>query len=81
MTGLYVIGAICAVLAALAVVLLVLDLKKKKTEVSNTQGARLEDVRAENERLKADIENSIKLNNTMITGAINAQANNISALG
>lgn len=81
MTGLYVIGAICAVLAALAVVLLALDLKKKKTEVSNTQGACLEDVRAENERLKADVENSIKLNNTMITGAINAQANNISALG
>lgn len=38
MTGLYVIGAICAVLAALAVVLIALDLKKKKTEVSNTQG-------------------------------------------
>ena len=81
MTGLYVIGAICAVLAALAVVLVAIDLKKKKTEVSDAQGARLEDVRAENERLKADVDNSIKLSNAMITGAINAQANNISALG
>lgn len=80
MTGLYVIGAISAVLALIAIVLLVLDLKKRNG-VSGTQSVRMEDVRAENERLKNDIENSIKVNNIMITGAINAQANSISALG
>lgn len=80
MTGLYVIGAISAVLALIAIVLLVLDLKKRNG-VSGTQSVRMEDVRAENERLKNDVENSIKVNNIMITGAINAQANSISALG
>ena len=80
MTGLYVIGAINAVLALIAIVLLVLDLKKRNG-VSGTQSVRMEDVRAENERLKNDVENSIKVNNIMITGAINAQANSISALG
>lgn len=80
MTGLYVIGAISAVLALIAIVLLVLDLKKR-SGVSDAQSVRMEDVRAENERLKNDIENSIKVNNIMITGAINAQANSISALG
>lgn len=80
MTGLYVIGAISAVLALIAIVLLALDLKKR-SGVSDTQSVRMEDVRAENERLKNDIENSIKVNNIMITGAINAQANSISALG
>lgn len=80
MTGLYVIGAISAVLALIAIVLLVLDLKKRNG-FSGTQSVRMEDVRAENERLKNDVENSIKVNNIMITGAINAQANSISALG
>lgn len=80
MTGLYVIGAISAVLALIAIVLLVLDLKKRNG-VSGTQSVRMEDVRAENERLKNDVDNSIKVNNIMITGAINAQANSISALG
>lgn len=80
MTGLYVIGAISAVLALIAIVLLVLDLKKR-SGVSDTQSVRMEDVRAENERLKNDVENSIKVNNIMITGAINAQANSISVLG
>lgn len=80
MTGLYVVGAISAVLALIAIVLLVLDLKKR-SGVSDAQSVRMEDVRAENERLKNDVENSIKVNNIMITGAINAQANNISALG
>lgn len=80
MTGLYVIGAISAVLALIVIVLLVLDLKKR-SGVSDAQSVRMEDVRAENERLKNDVENSIKVNNIMITGAINAQANNISALG
>lgn len=80
MTGLYVIGAISAVLALIAIVLLVLDLKKRNG-VSGTQSVRMEDVWAENERLKNDVENSIKVNNIMITGAINAQANSISALG
>ena len=80
MTGLYVIGAISAVLALIAIVLLVLDLKKR-SGVSDAQSVRMEDVHAENERLKNDVENSIKVNNIMITGAINAQANSISALG
>lgn len=80
MTGLYVVGAISAVLALIAIVLLVLDLKKR-SGVSDAQSVRMEDVRAENERLKNDVENSIKVNNIMITGAINAQANSISALG
>lgn len=80
MTGLYVIVAISAVLALIAIVLLVLDLKKR-SGVSDAQSVRMEDVRAENERLKNDVENSIKVNNIMITGAINAQANSISALG
>lgn len=80
MTGLYVIGAISAVLALIAIVLLALDLKKR-SGVSDAQSVRMEDVRAENERLKNDVENSIKVNNIMITGAINAQANSISALG
>lgn len=80
MTGLYVIGVISAVLALIAIVLLVLDLKKR-SGVSDAQSVRMEDVRAENERLKNDVENSIKVNNIMITGAINAQANSISALG
>lgn len=80
MTGLYVIGAISAVLALIAIVLLVLDLKKR-SGVSDAQSVRMEDVRAENERLRNDVENSIKVNNIMITGAINAQANSISALG
>lgn len=80
MTGLYVIGVISAVLALIAIVLLVLDLKKR-SGVSDAQSVRMGDVRAENERLKNDVENSIKVNNIMITGAINAQANSISALG
>lgn len=78
MTGLYVLGAICAVLCAAAIVLLLL-IFRKKSDV-NAHGASVDDLVRENDRLKNELDTAIKINNTMLTGAINAQTNNIGAL-
>ena len=78
MTGLYVLGAICAVLCAAAIVLLIL-IFRKKSDV-NAHGASVDDLVRENDRLKNELDTAIKINNTMLTGAINAQTNNIGAL-
>ena len=78
MTGLYVLGAICAVLCAAAIVLLLL-IFRKKSDV-NAHSASVDDIVRENDRLKNELDTAIKINNTMLTGAINAQTNNIGAL-
>ena len=78
MTGLYVLGAICAVLCIAAIVLLLL-IFRKKSDV-NAHGASVDDLVRENDRLKNELDTAIKINNTMLTGAINAQTNNIGAL-
>ena len=78
MTGLYVLGAICAVLCIAAIVLLIL-IFRKKSDV-NAHGASVDDLVRENDRLKNELDTAIKINNTMLTGAINAQTNNIGAL-
>ena len=78
MTGLYVLGAICAVLCAAAIVLLILIFRKKS--YVNAHGASVDDLVRENDRLKNELDTAIKINNTMLTGAINAQTNNIGAL-
>lgn len=75
MTGVYVLLAVCIMigLAALAVGLLVL---RKKSDGRNSN-LTLEDIREENYHLKDAIDkstdNSIRMNNNMLVGALNAQ--------
>ena len=78
MTGIYVLLAICAVLSLASLVTCVLMLKKRD---SGEKGVTIEEYRDENARLKNDIDMDIKMGNSMLTGAINAQNDNVKAMG
>ena len=78
MTGIYVLLAICAVLSLASLVTCVLTLKKRDNV---EKGMTIEEYRDENARLKNDIDMDIKMGNSMLTGAINAQNDNVKAMG
>ena len=78
MTGIYVLLAICAVLSLASLVTCVLMLK---TRDGGEKGVTIEEYRDENARLKNDIDMDIKMGNSMLTGAINAQNDNVKAMG
>ena len=78
MTGIYVLLAICAVLSLASLVTCVLTLKKRDNV---EKGVTIEEYRDENARLKNDIDMDIKMGNSMLTGAINAQNDNVKAMG
>ena len=78
MTGIYVLLAICAVLSLASLVTCVLILKKRD---GGEKGVTIEEYRDENARLKNDIDMDIKMGNSMLTGAINAQNDNVKAMG
>ena len=78
MTGIYVLLAICAVLSLASLVTCVLMLKKRD---GCEKGVTIEEYRDENARLKNDIDMDIKMGNSMLTGAINAQNDNVKAMG
>ena len=70
MTGIYILLAVSIVVGLAAVVISVLALRKK----AGGDAATLADLRAENERLKNEIEDSVKMSSAMTAGALNAQA-------
>ncbi len=78
MTGLYVLIAICIALALACVALCVLLLKKGGAKIDDSA---LNGIREENERLKNDVDTAMKINNSMMLGALNAQTDNIRAVG
>lgn len=78
MTGIYVLLAICAVLSLASLVTCVLMLKKRD---GGEKGVTIEEYRDENARLKNDIDMDIKMGNSLLTGAINAQNDNVKAMG
>ncbi len=78
MTGIYVLLAICAVLSLASLVTCVLMLKKRD---GGEKGVTIEEYRDENTRLKNDIDMDIKMGNSMLAGAINAQNDNVKAMG
>lgn len=78
MTGIYVLLAICAVLSLASLVTCVLMLKKRN---GGEKGVTIEEYRDENARLKNDIDMDIKMGNSMLAGAINAQNDNVKAMG
>ena len=78
MTGIYVLLAICAVLSLASLVTCVLMLKKRD---GSEKGVTIEEYRDENARLKNDIDMDIKMGNSMLAGAINAQNDNVKAMG
>lgn len=78
MTGIYVLLAICAVLSLASLVTCVLMLKKRD---GGEKGVTIEEYRDENARLKNDIDMDIKMGNSMLAGAINAQNDNVKAIG
>ncbi len=78
MTGIYVLLAICAVLSLASLVTSALPLKKRD---NGEKGVTIEEYRDENARLKNDIDMDIKMGNSMLTGAINAQNDNVKAMG
>lgn len=78
MTGIYVLLAICAVLSLASLVTCVLMLKKRD---GGEKGVTIEEYRDENARLKNDIDMNIKMGNSMLAGAINAQNDNVKAMG
>ncbi len=78
MTGIYILLAICAVLSLASLVTCVLVLKKRNND---DKGVTIEEYRDENARLKNDIDMDIKMGNSMLTGAINAQNDSVKAMG
>ena len=78
MTGIYVLLAICAVLSLASLVTCVLVLKKRD---GGEKGMTIEEYRDENARLKNDIDMDIKMGNSMLAGAINAQNDNVKSMG
>ena len=78
MTGIYVLLAICAVLSLASLVTCVLMLKKRD---GGEKGVTIEEYRDENARLKNDIDMDIKMGNSMLAGAINAQNDNVKVMG
>ena len=76
MTGIYILLAVSIALSLAAVVVGVLALRKKSTG----DGVSAADLRAENERLRSDIDGSVKMSGAMTAGALNAQAANVKAV-
>ena len=79
MTGVYILLAVSIVVGLVAIAVGVLALKKK-----SGGGATIEEVRAEihteNERLRADIDGTVRMSGAMTTGALNVQAQNTETL-
>ena len=71
MIGVYVMLALSIVLGLGAIIVGVLALRKK-----GGGGVTLADVHAENERLRENVDNSVRMSGAMTTGALNAQAQN-----
>ncbi len=76
MIGIYILLAISIVLGLAAIVLGLVLLKKR----GSGEGVSLQDVRAENERLRAEVDKSIGMSSSMTTGALNAQAQNMETI-
>lgn len=84
MIAVYVLLAVNIVVSTVACVALAIMRKK----ANNGGGVGIDEVRAENERLrneietavKNDVENAMKLSNTMLSGVLNAQNDNINRL-
>lgn len=74
-----VLSIINTVLVVLAIVLCVVILKKRGA--SNNSADFSEEIHKENEALKRDVDTLVKINNSMLTGAINAQNENVKAMG
>lgn len=80
MTAVYILLAICIVLSLASLATCVVMLKKRQT-TDNSYGVSVEEYRDTNARLKNDIDMDIKMGNSMLSGAINAQNDNIKAMG
>lgn len=78
MTGLYVMAAISIALALACVALCVQLLRKNKQKFDD---AGILSVKEDNEKLKNDIDTAMKINNSMLVGTLNAQTENIRAMG
>ena len=78
MTGLYVMVAISIALALACVALCVQLLRKYKQKFDD---AGILSVKEDNEKLKNDIDTAMKINNSMLVGTLNAQTENIRAMG
>ena len=78
MTGLYVMVAISIALALACVALCVQLLRKNKQKFDD---AGILSVKEDNEKLKNDIDTAMKINNSMLVGTLNAQTENIRAMG
>lgn len=78
MTGLYIMSAICIVLAIACVALCLILLKKSASKSDNATAL---SVKEDNDRLKNDIDTAMKINNSMFVGTLNAQTDNIKAVG
>lgn len=68
MTGLYILLAVCAALAVAAITLAVILIKKLSLDKKDA------DSTSDNGELKRDIIDAVKLENAMLTGAVNYQA-------
>ncbi|MEG2688078.1 MAG: DNA recombination protein RmuC [Clostridia bacterium] len=73
MTGIYILLAICICLLAFTAVFLVvfcaIFIKKSKSTV----GVNVADLQAENEKIKNEIQTTVKMENAMLTGSLNTQ--------
>ena len=78
MTGLYIMSAICIVLAIACVALCLILLKKSASKSDNATAL---SVKEDNDRLKNDIDTAMKINSSMLVGTLNAQTDNIKAVG
>ncbi|MEG2451243.1 MAG: hypothetical protein RSB09_05855, partial [Clostridia bacterium] len=71
MTGIYILLAICICLLAFTAVFLVvfcaIFIKKSKSTV----GVNVADLQAENEKIKNEIQTTVKMENAMLTGSLN----------
>lgn len=78
MTIVYVLLAFSLVLSAVSAVLCAMLLKKRS---AGEKTITVEEYRDETARLKNDVEVNIKMGNSMLAGSINAQNDNIKAMG
>ncbi len=78
MTIVYVLLALSLVLSAASAVLCAMLLKKRS---AGEKTITVEEYRDETARLKNDVEVNIKMGNSMLAGSINAQNDNIKAMG
>ncbi|MEG1663460.1 MAG: DNA recombination protein RmuC, partial [Clostridia bacterium] len=73
MTGIYILLAICICLLAFTAVFLMvfcaIFIKKSKSTV----GVNVADLQAENEKIKNEIQTTVKMENAMLTGSLNTQ--------